>query len=438
MHDYFEQKIKKVLNDPPDFPVDEKAWENLQNRMQGKPAKGWGKMAYLAPLALLLWLVPVAFLWHTNGQLNEANNKIAHLETLLRSNAALLLDTVVQRHVTIVYDTVYKAVYADVNIGENKNNEPQQSFNQSFSPYLYKNENPYFTALNRAPINSLFAKPGYLPEPLLGFGNNIDNIKPENIAAEKNTRPSPPLYVQQLPLKSFANNKNRNLSIAAPPYILKKNKKGLRYYMYKMQPTHFSLGAGYGMVDILKFGAGKRDIFARWDATIGYGKNINLLTGLEFLKWEFVEEYQKEADETLIFKDYPEELPNSPTDELDEIYIDFRYIQIPVGMEYVFSNQNRWRPFIGSGLMAQRAFRSRLTYEYERLDNSDYKKQKDNILPNSFVLKSAWSSFGIQYAPGDHWSFRLEGSAQFDLEKGKYKYEGLQFYKLKSGLKYRF
>ena len=436
MHDYFEQKIKGTLNNPPDFPFDEKAWKNMEGRLKKQPGKKWGAMAYLVPLAFLLWLLPLAFSWLAYEKLDDSNNKIEHLETMLESNATLLLDTIVERHVTVVYDTIYRTAYADVKIENNNISNPQLPFYQTSFSFFNKINKPFFPEQKYDHLLPPLSVFGFFPPILSGQSKNTDNIEMgNNNAAQKVVDLGVATKVDQLKLQPLLYDSDPGLSIASLPYISIKKKKGLHYYIYKMQPTRFALGIDYGLVNVADFGAGNSAIGL--DAAIGYGKNLNLIIGAEYLQWNFKKGFEEE-DKGEIPEGFPAVTPNSSGDELHELYGDFKFLQVPVGLEYTFFSNRRLRPYFGLGVIAQRALSAQLVYEYKTPSDNEYKIRRNNVLPNNFELKSAWGSLGIQYEFGDYWSFRLEGNAQFDLEKGKYKYEGLQFYKIKGGMEYRF
>ncbi len=435
MDEKFIHKIKDVLNDPPSIPFDEKAWKNLDRRLSGNPSKKWGAMAYLIPFAFLLWLLPFVFSWFTFEKLDSANDKIEHLESMLHSNSKLLLDSVVQRHVTVVFDTIYRTFYKDVKMEEKKSSQPPLQF---YQPSFYENKITFLREQNYShllPPNSFL---GLSSMPLSRMNRALIDLENKNIATDKLANRESLSSLQQLTLKPLIYSNDPELSVRSTPYQFKGKNKNLRYYLYKMQPTHFALGTGIGMVSV--FGINNSilsSLSMNIDAAIGYGENLNLTISGEYLRWKFEKEFEDEDDQQEIYEDYPEAPPNSPEDKLHELYGDFKYIQIPIGLEYTLFSNKRLRPYFGFGVTAQRALRSQLIYEFKPA-SGEYKITKDNLLPNSFELKSAWGSLGIQYELGDHWRIRLGGSAQFDLEKGAYKYENLQLLKIKGGLKYKF
>ncbi len=439
MDEKFEQRLRDVLNDPPDFPFDEKAWKDLDRRLHGKPPSKWGAMAYLAPLAFLFWLLPFASSWLTYSKLDEANAKIENLKTMLEANAGLSLDTITERHVTVVHDTVYRTVYSNGNIENNERPAPLPSFHQPTVPSLFKNRN------NNYPQEQNYAH--LLPPSYPSVANSTPPLappgpsspKPGNSAPEKTLPLAPPSSLGFLEMQLLDLGTHRELSLATAPPVFKEKKKGLRYYLYKARPTRFSLGSGYGQY-VANFGTGRGfNFFSGIEAEIGYGKNLNLTIGAEYLHWDFDSDVEEDDDheEHDVYEGFPVVLPTDPDDVLSELYGDFKLIQIPVGLKYVFSEKWKLRPIVGFGVLAQRALRSQLAYGFLTI-NDEYNINRNNLLPNSFELNSMWGDLGIQYSLNDHWSVQLEGIAQLGVGNGKYKYENLRLFKIRWGLKYDF
>lgn len=434
----FDHKIRDILNDPPAFPFDEKAWDKLAKRMHSQPGKKWKALPFLVPLALLMWLLPFVFSWSVHEKLGDANAKIERLESLLASQATLTVDTVTRRYETVIYDTIYRTTYVEVK-------KEKTSIDHSPSYLAYPSISAFFRPQNNMVIGQqsaqtlpLFSSP-ITSSPIWGMGNGRDftNMELGNIPSNQAVKLEAPNRLDQLGIRLLGFEVDPSLSIGSTPIQINKNKKSLRYYMHRIQPTDFSLSGNYGLVGVARFNKrnGVNSIVGL-QAAVGYGKNLHLVLGADYLQWAFKQEMEDDDDDEHGGK-FPKVSPDLPGDKLHEIYGEFRYAQIPVGLKYTFSSDRKIWPSIGFGVAARKAVRSQLAYDFLST-SSEYKIYLSDVLPNTFELKSAWGSLGLQYRWTDHWQLLLDGTAQVDFEKGEYKYENLQLFMLRAGVQYSF
>ncbi len=439
MDENFTNKIKHILNDPPDLPFDEKSWKDMEGRLYGPSKKRSTLLFYLIPLALLLWMMPMLFSWFAYQKLDEATTKIESLESQLYTQTTSLIDTVITRHETFVYDTIFKKIFITEKIATATNKQFQSPIDYS---YFFRNKNPnsftgknnpssfienYF-ATNSSPF--LFSKPSNVDE-------ELNTVMPKDASYEKSI-----LYrINMLGIKPLKNNDEPNLFINNLPFVANKKKNNLRYYLYKMQPTDFSLSSNAGTVFLPGFGFNAESgLSADVQAEFGYGKNWNMVIGAEYLRWKFKVEFEDDqTDFTEIFDNFPEPTPDAPDDQLHELKGSFNYAQLPIGFKYYFSNTKKIQPSMGLGIVAQSALRSSIIYEYYPPTGGEYKKTLNQLLPRTFEFSSLWGSLGIQYGLNDHWRVQLESIGQFDFgSNGEYKYQKINMVKIRGGVKYQF
>ncbi len=435
MDEKFLHKISGILNDPPEVPFDESAWDRMQKKLYPAPSRRKWMIAALAALLFLLWLIPAGISYVAFQRLDEANDNIAELKTIIQETKILPSETHPEHRSLVIYDTIYKTVIIE-NI--KTQNAPSGYFTPQSSLALLKNDqySPY--------RNHALSFNNYQPfkSPFSFFSGNSDNYNSGNLPPETVVELSPPEAIDYLSIKSLDYYFDPNLQIVSDPFIQKNTKKGLRYYLYKMQPESFALSGNVGQY-IATYGTGRGVNFTSGlEAEIGYKKNFGLVIGGEYMQWKFDksrdhEEEEEEEEEHKLENQFPTVQPDSDDDVLNEVYGDFKYVQVPIGIRYTFSNGKALKPSVGLGLAARYPLHSALTYEF--LSNFDeYTRDLENVLEEKFELKSAWASVGLQYELNDHWNFALDGRALMDFDKGNYDYENLRLFSLRIGMQYVF
>lgn len=429
--DDFSKHISDSLNNPPEFPFDETAWRRLEGRLgkrnadEGRGGLGWG-----LPFALLATLLLLGGGWFFHLETQRMSTEISSLKTLLETqvNAPAIEETA--RRVTVVYDTIYRTVYVETT----HTNQSAENHTSATASYHYWNT----TKANIPSVGQLYQPNStFFPNPL----NTFDWLGEQKLPTDGNDLlaettkdlPTPALLPYPGP-NLLETTSFPDISIPTDLPTVSEKKKGLRYYLYKMQPTRFGLAGGAGRAFSIDGEGGGAGLFGL-EAHLGYGEHLALTLGAEYLHWSL--NISSSDSETL--GKYPETQPNEPGDQLHEMYGDFHFLQIPIGLEYTFSKEKRWRPIIGLGLLAQQALRSRLTYEFDYASASgDYKIRQDNLLSQQFEVPAVWGIIGTQVRLHQHWHLRLLASLQWDLDGGEYPYEKLNLLKIRGGVQYAF
>jgi hypothetical protein len=452
MENSFEKHIKDAMDNPPDFPFNERLWKDMESRLNNegekKPFLGFiGRL----PL-LLLTLVAASLAGYFYIKQHNAMKRIADIEQQLQITSQPKPVDYLEKHVTVIYDTIYNSVMVNQTSHFNqkhfsKSNQKQrynQAVNQQWALYFPDFSNFYFdqdkyTISNNSYVSDLS---------LLSFGFNKPYIKEKGNEHLKNqlveqTASLPAisdLEVASMKIPTIGYTlltieKQVNLPSITPQEI--KRKKKFILYLHKLKPTNFALLGTTGTFASLNLGGNGFNLRGSAHAEIGMGKRFSWIMGIEYFSNDFNNNIAPDQIEPL--NGFPELPPNNAEDVLQRIQGDFNYLQIPVGFKYIIFPQRHLFPYVSAGLIAGNARKSRLEYDYLSLANgAEYSVSKGNLLPRNLPLNAFWSTIGFEVELNKNWSFLLEGSSQIGLKKGTYKYENLQILKLSTGVKYEF
>jgi len=431
MFDSFNQKIKDTMNNSPDFPFEERLWEDMEQRLDAAENPSDKPFMWLPFLLLLIlsWggLAYFVQAYYSTQNLLDLSKQVEKQATIVNSNQTSLAH--LEKRNVVIYDTIYKKVYVEQEITDVKI-KPNSNFISTpsrkhfidwafFDANLSKHQSFFSNSnLNYFELNGL---------PLSNQNINIDTPAINKIKQYKNNLtlinlPSIPLFEISQPL------------VQKSPQFLEQRKKRKKVsdYLYPLRPQSFSLSAQGGISKSFNIEESDDNTNAKINASIGYGSNFELLVGLEFLTNSF--EYYLDREN---INDFPRLDPNNSGDVLNEIYGDFKYIQIPFGIQYYFAPKSNLQPYIGLGLIAHKAIKSSLDYQYLSI-MEEYLISQDNTLSPSFALSDMWSSIGVRYHLNSNWALLVEGSTQLELKKQPYLYQNHQYLKWNVGLQYQF
>lgn len=207
------------------------------------------------------------------------------------------------------------------------------------------------------------------------------------------------------------------------------------YYWQRVRPTQVGAAAHVAVVSNPQFGTDSSPGFATGVAAhIGYGDHWRLTLGGTFLTWNFKREIE---DGEVPTDEFPIAAPDAPSDVLHEIYGRFRYLQVPVGLEYVFFKSAKFRPMLGMAAVAQRPLASQLQYEY-KAGTTEYKVTTTGVLPADWSLSHLRLTLGGYMGHHPRRRFFLLGSAQWDTQSGGYGYQHPLFISLTAGIHHQF
>lgn len=436
------------MSAPPDYLFEEKLWKDLESRMyqkeKGKPFLGFTSWLLL----LLLTTITTGLAGYFYVKNDKAEERIADLEQQFQGyQQQSTIDTIVKKQITIIYDTT---IYNHTIINPSQQDKSWEKANQAG---VLNQLNPSM------PLNSGHKKLGFKnattfsateasnPQKKLTQEDNPSfSLNHETLLTEKkpapfqhtglnipalNTIPFLPEFNRSL----LATQSEKTIDFSPVPAGKNKSQKNIDFFLLKLKPSSFSLSASAGTLAILNFG-GKRKTnrLGNIRAEIGYGNRFSFVFGLEVINEKFKMEFKDPGEK---MDGFPEAPPNNQEDVLHEIYGKFRYLQIPFGIKYSLMPNSRFHPYIGLGLISQKAIKSSLSYEYLAMMEM-YHLSLDNVLPNTYKVEDFWATIGLQYELTKRWSLLLEGTSQVKLKQGIYKYENLQLLKWNAGIQYHF
>ncbi|MFT5762823.1 MAG: hypothetical protein ACI8X3_000238 [Saprospiraceae bacterium] len=453
MENNFEEHIKDAMDNPPDFPFNERLWKDMESQLDNdgekKPFLGFiGRL----PL-LLLSLIAAGLAGFFYMKQYNAMEKIAAIEQQLQTQTQITTDDAVEKRVTIIYDTIYNKVVINQISQYNQDRLPQSTQKQVRRHPTNQHRVLPFPDFSRFSLDLDLDKYAISNNPyssnisLLNYGLNKTYIKKEGKAFVENpdlgqAENSPSISGMEMasPTIPFIGytllNIEKQVALPAITLLESKHKKQLAFYLHKLRPTRFALSGTTGTFVSLNLGGNGFNLRGSAHAEIGIGKRFNWILGVEYFSNDFNNNI--EPDETEPLRGFPDLPPNNAEDILQRIQGDFDYFQIPVGFKYIVFPQRHLFPYVSAGLIASGTKKSRLEYDYLSSSSVEYSISQGNLLPRNLELNAFWSTIGFEVELNRYWSFLLEGSSQIALKKGTYDYEKLQLIKLSTGFKYEF
>ncbi|WP_020536951.1 hypothetical protein [Lewinella cohaerens] len=448
MDDKFEDKIRESLNSPPDYPFEERVWQNLEGRLdqldKGQPRSGFPfwwlpLLAAAIPLLLLFWL------W---GAYQQQGAELTYLQQRTPHEQMTIMDTIVRRMVIVEYDTIYRTVYETHVTGDDSISKYRQP-----SSSLLLGTNPSFPSLwtGRSSQNSTAPNRWFPKEPIPVTLSPWPRWSAQsNTNEERNTTNPGDLVVGQptniirdytpttpLPFRFFFLNysEEQKLPTIVVPTI-EQRKKTLPGRLASVLPSAIKVGfsagsfATTGLPEVEK----QSNFSGALLAELSYNRHFSIVLGGEYLANTFDLKHDDDVD----FSEFPLLPPNTPGDELEKLQGDFRYWQIPLGIKYRMLVKKRLSPYLGVGLMAIRPTQSLLNYEYENSSNDYYSLSQDDLLGKQLLLEDAWLMLGFDYYLGKNWHILLDANAQWSFHEVNNIIENREFLKIRMGFGYSF
>lgn len=448
MGNNFEEHIKNSMDNPPEFPFEERLWNDMESRLDNKEqTRPFSGLRDKLPL-LLLALLTTSLAGYFYVKQYKAMERIAAIEEQHSLNyLSTEKEITTSKHVTVIYDTIYNKIvinqYEDQ--GKHQNNKQQEA-------YYYVDVNKFNLTLDKKSLSEVFAPTGL--SRTISFTNpytsNIGLIPNEEQEYTSNSVENKGMQEAEISTVDYLNTSLVTLPglqqsffdidrLVDMPSIemlkKKKRKKRMRVYLNQLKPTRFALAGGTGTFASLNLGGNGFNLRGIAQAEVGLGKRFSLITGIEYFSNDFNKKIEPDNPDAV--EGFPDLPPNNAEDVLQEIQGDFNYLQVPLGFKYIVFPKRYFYPYVGAGVIAGKTARSRLEYEY-LATTGPYSISEGKLLPRTFELSAYWTSVGFQVRMNKHWSLLLEGSSQFGLKKGTYRYENLQLLKLSTGVQYQF
>ena len=425
----FNKKIKEILENPPDLPFDEKAWDKMNKRLEGDNPNTNGRGGVLPWWAIAaLWLLSLGVTaFALNHKIQKSNNTITELKNELQSK--IQTDTVVEYRTVVVYDTFYKG-----NTTRNNTLAARSSIFTLSQATLWNlksqapNSPDYFEYEN-FDIASAYQPSLSQLQQLTGQTFVKRQAEEHRLAKAEQIRTLSPLSSIALSSIDYQSYFDPTEMITIPALV--KRKRNINPLLY-LQPTGLSIGGYIGSGEHLNIRDDDGGIFMpSLMASINFGKRFRMEIGVEYLRHNYKIEEDGE------FSKFPIVAPQDPQDLLNEIKIEMEYLQIPVGFKYALRPKKKLQPLIGVGLIARRTISQYLDYKFEKslLESYEILWQSDE---SDFELSSVWGSLGLEYYWSDKWSLLMEGVFQQDIHETDYSFQDQRLLSLRGGVKFHF
>ena len=434
---YFDKKLKDILENLPPFEPDARAIADMKRRLETIPSKNRQSVLgfwWLIPLLILPFLFGGIFFYlkyqNINQKLDEVTLQLKHFQK----------DTIIQNHITFHYDTIYNLIYKDVVVNRHfeKVNPSPLALLSSYqnTPFLNNPSRiPLLTDFSPVKRNSvLYQKPDeYLR---LGANNSFSHKK----QLSKHNDREAITDLTKGPLESIGYPALKNVQSYTQSVDLDKklNVPEWNYRKPKVNPIYYFMPKGINVGgNVMPFVNGKAN-------STGYsGRNFGVRGALEFyhgVELQFGLEHLGigfELEEQASFANYPILPPDNSGDLLKELYVDLNYLQVPISLKKYFRNKKDLKPFFSIGIVAQKPLKQKFRYEYEDSSQNDY-GLRQSLSEGAFSVNNFRANIGVLYHFWKHFSVQTEVAYQHSFEQGSGEYFQLKYWGLNMGVNYHF
>lgn len=438
--DYFEDRLKELLEQGEEHPFAEGEWRRLDRRLraaEGPKTPIW-----------LTWL-PIAFLLLLGGTLWQhfaLSGKIAQLELSLSDNTLQQRDTV--RNTVILYDTLIREVILD-----------QESSLAATTP-VSREEAPR----TKYPYNSLAVAterlvatlpdfkepliitrytsgtsrtPGWIPSLMEGTNNRFqaDNplsnrtvmedeepVYPVTLAAAQQIAPGQ-MYYLNVPATAFP-------TLTAPAYPPLPPAKAP--FLHRLKPRSYTLDGYVGSMRETKFLGNDDGLALGLGLTMGFTDRLSLRIGLDHLARSFGLNEDQVGNYSL-----PTVAPLSPDDEIESATGTLILGQIPLGLQVEILEAGDWNFFAEAGGIASFGLPSNVSYTLEDDQDDTYTLTVDNILDRSLKVQTYYGTLGLRYRVTDKWAIMIAGTRQVVFNQSLPEFDQPDFLRYRLGVRYR-
>jgi len=450
MSDNIDKSIQHIMDNPPEYGFEERLWADLENRLDNDPPKRTGGISWIPILSFLfLTLCSTGFFAYKYYTTDYQFTLLQEQYQLEKNTWKTQKNNAVQ-NITIL-DTVYKEILISKTIENtipaafvsNTNRYPNDFYHWNISPKDIYRHQEFFDKFNyfssSSFLNSTDLTKNNIPSVAEKKVNNLASVIEDKEQEDFIDSDHVISNLLVLPIHSLPINENELTVKDQAPLLnvdyFPKRRRSLNSYLYPLRPKTISINALGGIARSLNIEGSRGNINGKMGLEIGYGNNFGFLVGVEYITNSF--EYYLEAEE----RSNPEGLTPIPAkndgDLLNEIYGDFKYVQIPFGIQYYFRDHKRLQPYIGLGLVAHKALKSEMLYEYLSI-MEEYSFTENNLLTRDYILSDIWSSVGLRYHLNNKWAFLFQSSTQVTLNNHPLIYQNHQYFKWNVGLQYQF
>jgi|GEM_PF-5563553 len=431
---YFDEKLKDILESPPEYQPDALALQDMQQRLRdrGGGVKGRTWFPWVLSAILFLLLAGAAILFHRLAVLQTQFTQLEDQLTTVQSTTDTIIHQQIIQHYDTIYTIIYKEKYLPVQEAlsqfpelygatipslflreRNGTLPPSSAYNQGLLSWSL-DANRY-SLLERSPSSSFFSSDSHAT-------GKIDDLDFEGGEA--------------LPLagrvwKQLSGKRSwEKAEVSGPILPIEPYKKSTISPLYfftpiglvakavidpVVLPSHEFEGSSYA------FGAGFE---------IKLPQNRSLEVGGEWLSMKF------ELKDPAEFERFPILDPEDPADVLHEVKGGFSYLQIPVSLRQQFLPNKSWSPSLSIGMVALKPIRQRLEYEY--VNGQREYKLSSNAPTAPFSVRNLRVGVASQLQLNRRLSLNPEIQYQHAFEAQTQEFFPLRYWSLRLGLQYDF
>ncbi len=426
---YFDKKLKGILESPPDFQPDSNALNDMQSRLRAskQPIKKNRRLLFLLlPLLLLPFLLGGYVFYQKYDHLNE---KIVELnKQIVQINQR---DTIVEKQIIHHYDTIYNVIYRETYIRE-QSPKTRTSFSSGwYSPGFYSRPfySPYSTtsqgySLHTSTLNP--STPFYTLVDQTAFRNSpFPSTKNQSSAYLFNQKTRINLNALKQPIFESGQQKIiTTLKDEFPEY-----NDGKVPMSYHFTPSGFGVGGSFSPWVFANNDYNSKGNAFGINARIEFPGDRSLNIGFEILSQSF------EVKEESLFSNFPIETPTDPTDVLHELKVNFTYLQIPVTLRQKLFEIGHFQTYVNAGIVAYKPLATDFKYEY--INSSGEYKLNSSFKEGAFSADNMRLGIETDYALGKHFSANAGVIYQHGFSLNESEYFPLRFWAVNLGMHYR-
>ncbi|MBX2877004.1 MAG: hypothetical protein KTR30_33100 [Saprospiraceae bacterium] len=432
---YFDEKLKDILESPPEYEPDTLALQDMQKRLRGRGggASGIAWIPWVLSSVLLLLLAGGGILFQ---RLFTLQSKIDRLENQLTTTQTTT-DTIIHQQIIQHYDTIYTIVYQEKYLpveaalanfpnlyrpnsptlfsqgGTRRTLSGQPVLDQGI--YSWSLDENRYSLLERSPSSSFFTTDQFTAE----------------VEMEEDFWGHPAMPISELKLKQLRTKPSwAKASVDGPGLPITPYKKSTISPLYYFTPIGLDAEVAVSPVVLPSHELGGSSYALGAGFGIQLPGNRSLLVGAEWLSMDFDLKAPEQFDRFPILD------PEDPTDVLHELKGYFSYLQVPVSLRQVLFTKNNWGAALSIGMVAVKPVRHRLEYEY--LNGQGEYKLANNVPTAPFSIRNLRLGLSSQFQLNRKFSLNPALQYQHAFEVQEREFFPLTYWSLRLGLKYNF
>lgn len=432
---YFDEKLKDILESPPEYEPDTLALQDMQQRLRGRGggASSVNWIPWILSSVWLLLLVGGGFLLQ---RLSHMQSKLEQLENRLTTTKSTS-DTIIHQQIIQHYDTIYTIIYREKYLpveealasfpnlyrpaspslfnqpGTVRSLSGQPVFDQGI--YSWSLDENRYSLLERSPSSGFFATDSleWETEEEADFWASPAAAVGGRRLKYLRTQPSwakAPVDGPGLPIEPYQQSTISPLYYFTPVGVAAQgNVAPLVLPSHDLGGSAFSFGGGFA---------------------IELPQERSLVIGADWLSMNF------DLKDPEQFGSFPVIDPEDPSDVLHELKGYFSYLQIPVSLRQQLFARRTWSTALSVGMVAVKPVRQRLEYEYLNAQG-EYKLSNNEPTP-PFSFRNLRVGLESQIQLNRSLALNPALHYQHAFERQELEFFPLRYWSLRLGLRYDF